>query len=503
MIFPKLNLNKISGAQLFIIGIVGALITVSSGLLGFKFIPDYIYKKIWETKILKENTMAWDTFLKTPLPFEFRVFLFNISNPDDVMNGMKPVVKETGPYVYKLNRWKEAVSWNYDTKEISYYEYEFYEFDQNRSGSFRESDVVTVLNLPYNSLLSLAQSISEDFLPVLDTSLPNIFGVNDGLFLTTSVKNFLFDGIRFCRNASQSDDFTTRAVCGQVKRQTSQAKQMKIDGEDVLYATLDYRNNTHQGYFTVKSGQENKHEAATLVRFENVTYLSVWDGGNSTCNKIRGVTAVFPANIEKNMTFDTFSEDICRAIKLNYSGIQYIKNVEGYKFGSVDAFRRSDANQCFCLNKTMDLDGEYRCFDGFLDLTSCQGAPALVSFPHFLYADEKYIQGVRGIKPNKTLHETYIVLEPMSGIPLALAKRVQFNMFIRPLEGISRLENVTPALVPIFWIEESMTLSGSYFDLLKYTLLRSFFILKIVRWILLAIGLSIVLFSVFLFLNFK
>lgn len=63
-----------------------------------------------------------------------------------------------------------------------------------------------------------------------------------------------------------------------------------------------------------------------------------------------------------------------RSLKLKFSGIQYVKDMKGYKFTATNTtFRIGEDNSCFCLNKTMDIDGVYRCFDGLLDLTTCQG----------------------------------------------------------------------------------------------------------------------------------
>lgn len=41
------------------------------------------------------------------------------------------------------------------------------------------------------------------------------------------------------------------------------------------------------------------------------------------------------------------------------------------------------------------------------------GAPAIVSFPHFLYADPIYLSKVEGMKPDPELHKFIIDLEPV------------------------------------------------------------------------------------------
>lgn len=99
-------------------------------------------------------------------------------------------------------------------------------------------------------MLFQAEDISEDFLPILDISLPSIFEENDGLFIKTTVKKFLFSGIKFCRNASKSSDFAVKAICAQIKGKTKESKQIKFASDHLVYATLDYvRLHSQQHFF--------------------------------------------------------------------------------------------------------------------------------------------------------------------------------------------------------------------------------------------------------------
>lgn len=40
-------------------------------------------------------------FEKIPFPLTFKVYLFNVTNSDEIVGGAKPILKEIGPYVFE------------------------------------------------------------------------------------------------------------------------------------------------------------------------------------------------------------------------------------------------------------------------------------------------------------------------------------------------------------------------------------------------------------------
>ena len=38
---------------------------------------------------------------KFPIPYELRIYFFNVTNPDDIANGAKPILQEVGPFIYE------------------------------------------------------------------------------------------------------------------------------------------------------------------------------------------------------------------------------------------------------------------------------------------------------------------------------------------------------------------------------------------------------------------
>ncbi|XP_044745604.1 sensory neuron membrane protein 2-like [Coccinella septempunctata] len=481
----------------------GLFLIILGVILGFKVLPKVVEKKVWENVVLQENTEQWEMFKEMPFPFTFKVYFFHVENPQGILSGEKPVLSEKGPYIYDLFHWKTDISW--EDEYISYYEWSNFIFNSKASGKLKDDDEVTVLNAPYNGLFINVEEISPNALEAVSGVTEGIFGDKDSLFVKVKVKDYLFNGFPVCEDPSKKG-FLIDTVCKQMKARAG--KGLRIDGNRLLAAQLHHKNMTHLGKFTINSGSKEKEKVATLTKHDDKLYLDTWRGGNkSDCNQIRGVVS-FPAFIKKEMKFDTFSEDICRVMTLSFNKTERVKGIQGYKFtlmnNSMDSSKRNEGNFCYCINRTRTLNGEFGCLkDGVLDLTNCIGTQILLSFPHFLYADKEYQNSVEGLSPNADSHETFVTLEPTSGVPLKVAKRVQFNMFLRAIEDVPMIENLTNALLPLFWVEESLILPDKYTDKIKKELLNKLLILEIFKYTLIITGLAAVLIPGFLLIYLR
>ena len=75
--------------------------------------------------------------------------------------------------------------------------------------------------------------------------------------------------------------------------------------------------------------------------------------------------------------------------------------------------------------------------NGLLNVSACKfQAPAYVSYPHFYLADNNLIEQFEdgSLKPDPELHESFLSLDPRSGIPLEVGIRMQINGLVRPLK---------------------------------------------------------------------
>lgn len=58
----------------------------------------------------------------------------------------------------------------------------------------------------------------------------------------------------------------------------------------------------------------------------------------------------------------------------------------------------------------------------------------------------------------------------MTGSPLSAAKRLQFNLELKPIENIEIMKNMPDMLYPMFWIEEGVQLGRDFTDKIKNSL---------------------------------
>jgi len=63
-----------------------------------------------QSVIIADGSEQYKRFVKLPQPLNFKVYIFNVTNPDRIQQGAIPIVEEIGPYVYRWvqsNRFKE------------------------------------------------------------------------------------------------------------------------------------------------------------------------------------------------------------------------------------------------------------------------------------------------------------------------------------------------------------------------------------------------------------
>ena len=124
------------------------------------------------------GSLGYDVWQNPPVPVYMKFHVFNVLNPEEVQQGLKPVVEEIGPFTYLEMREKRNV--RRLGEEIEYGLNILYSFSPSDSCSRCSEDlVVTVPNTALLASLGLLES-----LPVLDTlgvKAPLLRYINDSI----------------------------------------------------------------------------------------------------------------------------------------------------------------------------------------------------------------------------------------------------------------------------------------------------------------------------------
>ncbi|XP_075232893.1 sensory neuron membrane protein 1-like isoform X2 [Lycorma delicatula] len=467
------------------LAVIGTILFLFGFIFGFFIFQSLIKSKISQNLALVEGTEMREAWSKFPIPVEFRIFLFNVTNPKEVHKGAKPMLQQVGPYCY--DEWKEKVGFSddEDEDEVSFHMKTTWNFKPDCWGQQLDR-VLTgeeMITIPHVALLSLALMVEKDtpaLLTMANRGIPHLYNHPSTIFLTAKVKDILFEGVVL--NCT-SKDFAAVALCTGIRMN---AKGLhKVNDSIFKFSFFGVKNGTaDEGRMTVKRGHRDVQEVGKVVAYNGKPELKVWDGPE--CNQLRGTdSTVFPPFIQPGVEIVSFAPDLCRSLGAKYEGPIVYRGLKGNHYtATLGDMSSNPEEKCFCPTPNT-------CHKkGIFDLTKCTGAPILLTLPHFLEVDPYYLGLVDGLQPVQEKHQIYMDFEPFTGTPLAARKRLQFNIGIHKIKKIDLMKEVPESLIPIFWVEEGLELDQDFVDMLDGKLFRTMRIVGVSRWILLILGLA-------------
>lgn len=193
---------------------------------------------------------------------------------------------------------------------------------------------------------------------------------------------------------------------------------------------------TYDGYFEINTGQRDIRSMGLLNHWN---YNNVTKYYHGDCSKVKGSAGeLWPVDMNATGDITVFVTDVCRPLTLAYANDYETYGVVGSKW--IGDYRVFDNGQLYPPNSCYCTGDKSSCPDllpGVQNISDCRfGAPVFVSFPHFYLADPSYVNAVDGIRPQASLHEFSLALEPKTGIPLDVAARLQINILLQPIPGI-------------------------------------------------------------------
>uniref|UniRef100_A0A1B0D4E2 Sensory neuron membrane protein 1 n=1 Tax=Phlebotomus papatasi TaxID=29031 RepID=A0A1B0D4E2_PHLPP len=77
-----------------------------------------------------------------PFPLDFRVYLFNVTNPNEVMQGRKPKVQEVGPYFFQERKSKINMKDHEEDDTVTFNAVDTFFFDPSKSEGLTGDEII-------------------------------------------------------------------------------------------------------------------------------------------------------------------------------------------------------------------------------------------------------------------------------------------------------------------------------------------------------------------------
>ncbi|XP_067633281.1 sensory neuron membrane protein 1-like [Eurosta solidaginis] len=452
--------------------LIGSAIALAFGIfVGFIGFPKLLRKMIKSQLNLKPGSEPREMWEQFPFPLNFSVYVFNLTNADEVQNGGKPRLQEVGPFIF--DEWKDK----YDLEDFE--DEDAVAFNMRNTFIHRpdrglSGEEFIVMPHPLIQIMAIAVKRDKEVMINLISEGIDVLFKPTTPFVRATFLDIFFRGIDV---DCSGDHFAAKAIC--LNFHTGAVKgAVKVNETHFKFSLLGGSNHTDAGRFKVARGVKVSRDVGRVLEFDDEEKLSVWDG--DSCNQFRGTdTTIFPPLLKPKEQIWSFAADICRSLGAEYEKKTSYADIPASLY-TVDLGdpKNEPENQCFCRDYPDDCPAR-----GTMDLTPCTEAPLIASLPHFFKADPQLIADVDGLSPEEEKHGIFIIFERISGTPLSAAKRLQFSLSVMPVPEVEVMKNLRPLIMPLFWVEEAASLDKSWTDMLKK---KVFLIIKLnnaLRWI--------------------
>lgn len=457
------------------------------------YINQTIRKTIDRNVVIKPGSQIYDEWKKPTVPVYLQIRTFNILNHLEVKQGKPPFVVEKGPYSYKETKVKVNISWGNDI--VTYNEVSTYVFDPETSCETCDpnKDKFITFNIPLIAITQLIKNLSlPDYFDWKEVFSSFLEDIKDDVFINKTVNETVWgydDPLFEIYNRFRND-----LLNSSIKLLRDLAEKLPVIPTKFALQP----NPSYDGVTTVNTGQCNIDEVGQYQQWKGYKTLPYWR--SKIANMLNGTDgAIYQPHITKNDELYTFVVQLCRSLHLTYLSDASVRGISALRFHPPKAIFESGNinpnNKGFCNPNCL--------LSGLLSISACVPfhAPIVASSPHFLNGDPKLLEKVLGLHPEEEKHDTFVYLEPNTGVLLEASKRLQFNIHVEPVDGFSQTSGLTPTPVPIMWVNEHVSIDSKNADKLKRNVLIK---LEIIKWVeigLYILGGLLVLISLILFIR--
>lgn len=174
---------------------------------------------------------------------------------------------------------------------------------------------------------------------------------------------------------------------------------------------------------------------------------------NNQCNTVEGTfePGLLPKMLPKNATISLYREAFCRPVPFEFEDTGTSKDgyaVYNYRVAQdfMQSGNENSDNMCYCADE--------KCLpSGFNTLAPCYyGIPIVISQPHFYNADERFLEQIDGLEPDKEKHDATASVIPELGLPIDGHIRVQVNLQVAR-NKLNKVKQFSDLMIPLMWLE--------------------------------------------------
>lgn len=399
--------------------------------------------------IVPDNKAVYDSWVKPPVGSVYNYYIWHVDNSDEVVNsGARPRLVQKGPYCHESRNEKVNITHSEGSVKFKVKTF-YYEMDYPELDCQSLDDEITTFNVPYGMIMAMLET------PAYKSykSLAKMFLPKDWKFLMRrSAREILwgYDEPGFAKLATFGVDLPKQ------------------------YGYAAGTNGSLSQLYEIDNGVENIKRVSEVKSWMEMEELNpIWRSDYS--NQIRGTDGnSMPPLLEENEEVFIFVDSMCRSLNLRRVGAVMLgdETVETWKYvlpaesllnGDVDP-----VNGGFCIGP----DGSCTP-SGTLDLSSCINAtvgipiPMLISKPHFMHGDASLRTPFDGLEPDEEKHQTALYAEPLTGLILKAAKRLQLNMHFDPAATEETRALAEGGIMPLYIIEQTFEANESLLTYVK------------------------------------
>lgn len=417
-----------------------------------------------------DEYVAWsDPTSDDAVPIWYKVYVWNTTNPTEVLKGEKPILQEIGPYVYRDMKAYFNITFGTDeqlrnTMTYRIYEYFLFQRDQTDAALDPDKDFVYSPNMAYQALIPRTFTVDGIIKP-----LNEYYFKRDDMYKLWGARMRSVNEVLFGYNDTEmwaaSQAFGAATVPplfpGVVGNDTSLTEaNVDITGTHLQYTLYTGESPHEQLLRTYKAWNDMGYLVSHFNPNGFGPAVGTWR--SPSAQMVWGTDGTqFRRNLQKGMVVTAFVDELFRAAPLQnapatddfYTQTVDEKGITLYRFTMPPDVTLNATHQP--ANWVYDAFGP----DGLANLTIPKSMNIFVSKPHFQDGDAGLRANLTGMTdPVRALHDTYVDAEPLTGIVMNAAKRLQANIWVTPtptdFDGVW-LKSAAQVLLPIFWAEQS------------------------------------------------